>query len=303
MKCFNIDLNTTPRVSLSSKEHLIPPRGHITRRATTYILYFITEGTLCIMLNGEELTLSKGDIYVFESGDTHAPARLTDCEYFYLHFEANATDMYLSYDEMREAIKARSTAFSSYEILDTRRYEHLFALLPKKIHVDDARTFGELEEAFRSLKLNVWDVGLEKRLELSQGVTSLFLRLERIALGGNTAADTPYSPNFAFVRQIASFVEKNYTSDISSEDIEKRFSLSYDYANRIFKQQRGKSIIAYRNHLRIEKAKLLLLTTEKSMDTISDEIGFGDKYYFSKFFKKTVGVSPTRFKRGEHLAD
>lgn len=301
MKCFFINLNSTPRVSLSSKEHLIPPRVHIARRALTYILYFVTDGELRIKLNGEDFAMNRGDVYIFEKGDVHAPTWATDCEYFYLHFEADARTDELSFEAMRSAADERNRAFSGFEFLDLRRYSHLYAILPQRMHVEDGEQFDALEEQFRSMRLNVWDTEAERRLEISQQAARIFMRLERLALTEVSALSST-SDRFqsTFVRQIASFIESNYTRDFGSEEIEKRFSLSYDYANRTFKRIRGRSIIAYRNHLRIEKAKLLLVTTDKSMEAIADEVGFGDKYYFSKFFKKTVGVSPTAFKRGTY---
>ncbi len=303
MKFLSLNLNSTLKVSLCSREHLIPPRMHITRRVTTYILYFITAGNLCIKLNGQDIVLGKGDVYLFRKGDMHAPSIATDCEYFYLHFECDGNDIDLPYDEIFHLIKDRNSAIASYEMLDLGRYDHFFTLMPERMHIGNNEVFDYLVGEFKKARLHVWDTGLEKRLEISYNAASLFVKLERIALNDHLSQQKDgYSQNLTAVNQIASFVEANYTSNFSAEDVEKRFSLSYDYANRIFKRHKGTSIIAYRNRLRIEKAKVLLLTTDKSVEAIADETGFLDKYYFSKFFKKTVGVSPTHFKRGEHFA-
>ena len=49
-------------------------------------------------------------------------------------------------------------------------------------------------------------------------------------------------------------------------------------------------------NLRIENAKILLLQSELSMKEICAEIGYTDPNYFSRIFKKCVGVTPTEFK-------
>ena len=303
MNCFLINLNYTLKVSLLSKEHLIPPRTHITRIAPTYILYFITAGTLSIKLNGKDFTLNKGDIYIFKKGDFHAPSQNTDCEYFYLHFDADINELDISEQELLCRIKERNHSILSYEMLDVKKYDHFIAHIPQKIHISDNEIFDYLVGEFKKSRLHVWDVGMERRMEISAAATSILLKLERIVLNEYLSqTNNGYSQNFALVNQISSFVEKNYTSDICADDIERMFSISYDHANRLFKRHKGMSIIAYRNHLRIEKAKVLLLTTEKSVTVIAEETGFEDKYYFSKFFKKAVGSSPTQFKRGECFA-
>lgn len=303
LRCFHINLNSTLNVSLSSKEHLIPPRVHLSRRTTTYIMYFVTAGKLHLLLNGEKNEFSKGDICVFAKDDIQSPVECTDCEYFYLHFECDLTEQELTLSELFDAISSKNRNFAEASAIDYERYCHLYALLPYRFHIDDSEVFEYIANEFKRLKLNVWDVGIEKRLEVSLGATALLLKLERVWSNlYATRSKDGYLQNVSTVKRITEFVESNYDKPFGSAEIEKLFSLSYDHANRIFSKQIGMGIIAYRNHLRIEKAKILLLTTDKSVETISDDVGFSDKYYFSKFFKRIVGVSPLHFKRGEYFA-
>ena len=303
MDCFFINLNSTLKILLSSKEHLIPPRAHLSRKTNTYILYFITSGTLRLLLNGERSEFSRGDLCIFNKGDTQAPADCTDCEYFYLHFECDVERANMSAEKLFEAISEKNRAFAESTFLDYGRYDHMEALLPSHFHIDDNDVFEYLVNEFKKLRLNVWDVGIEKRLELCAGATALLLKLERVWSNSYaTRTKDGYLRNLSVVKRIADFVEKNYDQPFGSLEIEKLFSMSYDHANRLFSKQMGMGIVAYRNHLRIEKAKVLLLTTDKSVEEVSDDVGFSDKYYFSKFFKRIVGVSPKHFKRGEYFA-
>ncbi len=303
MNCFYIDLNSTFRISLSSKEHLIPPRPHITRRTSTYILYFVTAGHLSLNLNGETVVLGKGDVYLFNKGDFQSAAELSDCEYFYVHFECDIVAKQLSDEEFLSTVKRKNHAFSSAETLDYNRYDNMVTLIPQRISVKDEDAFEYLVGEFKKIKLYVWNMSIEQRLELCQSVAALFVKLERLYVDSYlTSQKDGYFQSMAKIRQIINFVDANYNKSFDSADIEDRFSISYDHANRLFKKRMGLGIISYRNRLRIEKAKVLLLTTERSVESISDEVGFSDVYYFSRFFKKTVGVSPTHFKRGDDVA-
>ena len=303
MNCFYIDLNSTFRISLSSKEHLVPPRAHLTRRTNTYILYFVTAGHLCLELNGEKIDLGKGDIYLFDKGDLQIPAEVSDCEYFYVHFECDIQAKQLSIEDFFSTVKQKNQAFSSAQTLDYGRYDYMIALLPQRICIKDEDAFEYLVGEFKKIKLYVWNMSIEQRLELCQNIAALFVKLERLYVDSYlTSQKDGYFQSIAKIRQIIDFVDANYNKSFDSTDIEKRFSISYDHANRLFKKRMGLGIISYRNCLRIEKAKVLLLTTELSVEAIADEVGFSDVYYFSRFFKKTVGVSPTHFKRGDDLA-
>ena len=54
----------------------------------------------------------------------------------------------------------------------------------------------------------------------------------------------------------------------------------------------------YLMHKRVETARLLLQNTNLSVREIAMKLQFSDEHYFSNYFKKKTGMSPTRFRRG-----
>lgn len=58
----------------------------------------------------------------------------------------------------------------------------------------------------------------------------------------------------------------------------------------------GKNFIEYLTDVRMEKAKELLRNSSKSIKEICLEVGYADSSYFSRIFKKNVGVSPKEYK-------
>ena len=95
------------------------------------------------------------------------------------------------------------------------------------------------------------------------------------------------------------YIEKNYTLNITLEDVSREVNISSYYLSRIFKEGTGENFIDYLTKLRIEKAKELLSTTQLSMKEICAKCGYSDPNYFSKTFKKNVGVTPTEYREGK----
>lgn len=100
------------------------------------------------------------------------------------------------------------------------------------------------------------------------------------------------------VSQAKRYIDTHYTKDISLDDVSREVDISPYYFSKIFKDETGENFIEYVTNIRIEKAKELLTDSEYSMKEICCMIGYSDPNYFSRAFKKNVGVTPTEFKEG-----
>lgn len=95
------------------------------------------------------------------------------------------------------------------------------------------------------------------------------------------------------------YIESNYTKNINLDDVSREVNISSYYLSRIFKESTGVNFIDYLTNLRVEKAKELLTSTGLSMKEIATKAGYSDPNYFSKLFKKVVGVTPTEYREGK----
>lgn len=95
------------------------------------------------------------------------------------------------------------------------------------------------------------------------------------------------------------YIENNYTKNINLEDVSREVNISSYYLSRIFKESTGVNFIDYLTNLRVEKAKELLSSTNLSMKEVATKAGYADPNYFSKLFKKIVGVTPTEYREGK----
>lgn len=98
------------------------------------------------------------------------------------------------------------------------------------------------------------------------------------------------------LNQIIDFIHDNYEQDISLAELAERFHMNYSYLSWYFKQRTNENLTAYINKVRVEKAKELLKYTDETISQISTKIGFSEHNYFSKVFKKFVGMTPIEYR-------
>ncbi len=84
--------------------------------------------------------------------------------------------------------------------------------------------------------------------------------------------------------------------DFSLTYLAKQLSLSTSYLSTLFKTLYGTTFQDHMLSIRIDRAKILLLSTNMKIYEIATAVGFDDPNYFSASFKKKVGCSPNQFK-------
>lgn len=92
-------------------------------------------------------------------------------------------------------------------------------------------------------------------------------------------------------------IEKYYKTERSMAFYAAEFSLSTDAFSKKVKKQFSKSPSQLINERIILEAKKLLHLSYKSIKEISKELNFEDEFYFSRYFKKNVGVSPSSYRK------
>lgn len=95
------------------------------------------------------------------------------------------------------------------------------------------------------------------------------------------------------------YIDHNLDTALSLSDISAMINLSQNYYTALFKSMVGINYIDYLVRMRVEKACELLKTTELTLQQISQECGFGDITYFSRCFKKKIGVPPRQWRINE----
>lgn len=92
------------------------------------------------------------------------------------------------------------------------------------------------------------------------------------------------------------YIRNNLTDRITLDSLAERVHFDKSYLTARFKESLGTSPIRYVNHIRIERAKTLLATTDDSITQISKMVGFSSVHYFSRYFKEKEGIPPIEYR-------
>ncbi|RTE03105.1 helix-turn-helix domain-containing protein [Paenibacillus whitsoniae] len=110
-------------------------------------------------------------------------------------------------------------------------------------------------------------------------------------------AKKPAAPN-AMIEQITAYISRHCAEyDFSVQRIAEHFSLSLSYLSRYFKEQTGQTVMEYMNEVRIDQAKRLLRTDDRSVKDIVQQVGYYDVSSFIRKFKQMVGVTPGEYRK------
>lgn len=231
-----------------------------------YLFQYTLSGHGLYEYNGREYILEK-DCAFFTSIPENSSYRLPETnadncwEFFYLHFSGDAVaPFYRSFQKISGPVAA--------------------------IPVDSGpvQAFLNLHAAFRNgYSLKKYEGGEF----VHRFLASLFRELEN---PGNRSLSS-------HVARAAVIMEKEYAALDGLESLAARLEISIEHLSRIFRQEKGISPIRYLTNLRIQHSLSLLLNTTLSIDIIARTCGFSCGNYFSKVFRRHIGMSPEEYRR------
>ncbi|NBU98310.1 MAG: AraC family transcriptional regulator, partial [Spirochaetia bacterium] len=99
------------------------------------------------------------------------------------------------------------------------------------------------------------------------------------------------------IKLVEKYLRENFTYELSREGLASMVNLSPGRLGKYFKMSTGVKMSEYTNRLRIEKAKLLLSETQKTVLEIAYEVGYESLRTFNRVFFEVVGMNPGQFRQ------
>ena len=149
---------------------------------------------------------------------------------------------------------------------------------------------GHLKSAFREAKF--YYISDMKRKELILSALGELICGYMVVYHTNNEFSQP-------VEQLRSVIIDHYAEpDFSLEDAISALPFHYDYVRKLFKKEMGMTPLEYQTALRMRKAEIMLSsmwTKDYSVSEIAGLCGFDNALYFSRVFRKHLGMSPTQY--------
>ncbi|CAG7643782.1 HTH-type transcriptional activator RhaR [Paenibacillus solanacearum] len=261
-----------------------------------YELIMVIDGPVYLQVEDERLVLQSGECLLLTPWQHHKGWRTAEpnTSFYWAQFTA---DPALIHSEAAGSLKQSLRLFRRHHqdlrtaegadeepLLVLRRYlpERRFdiLLLFEKLVAEMKQPNGNFR--FRS---TIW------MMQIMQALSDSLLKRQQW--------DTPLPATYITYRELVNYLNEHYTQTITRQMLEHRFRRKYEYLCQLFNKYSSSTFTKYLQQLRIQRAQYLLRRhPEATIETVAQQVGFQDPFYFSKVFKQIAGTSPSQFRTG-----
>lgn len=176
----------------------------------------------------------------------------------------------------------------SWSCLDVKQYiRRITGILYRHVQEQQPELTAQAEEAMDDIDYYM------KCLDAGSVMSSIKILLN--SLWENDSENNADSAG-SQVEQIRQYILTSYHENITLTALASAYHMDASYLSRMFSQTYGETIIAYLTRVRMEQAIRLMEDEEKKLETISFLVGYDDYNYFSRVFRKKLGVSPREYR-------
>ncbi|CAI6081667.1 HTH-type transcriptional activator RhaS [Paenibacillus sp. JJ-100] len=106
-------------------------------------------------------------------------------------------------------------------------------------------------------------------------------------------------PEF-WLKSTLQYIQQHYMHEIKLDTLAELAGMHPSYYSQLFKSRMQKNPTEYITHLRMNRAKEMLLTSDLRIRDIAREVGYRDEFYFSRRFRNHAGYAPTAYPKQVH---
>lgn len=234
-------------------------------------MLMIDKGTSYVRAGGETYLCSAGDLIFINPMEIHSVTVNEDREY------------------MHRCICFECSLISDKKVADGLKNGHL--------HLPGYSKSGENAELFRLADSLFRALENEKAAFDIEAPAYVSLIIAYLINHGLLIKKEHISRADKFCENALGYVHEHFCDNITSKDAANALSFNQSYFCRRFQKNFGMSFSAYLNMYRVSVSKRLLEDDGKSISDIAFECGFSDPLYFSRCFKKHMGMLPSAYRK------
>jgi YesN/AraC family two-component response regulator len=216
-------------------------------------------------------------------------ARLADCRILKAHDGREALDWLKHTRPDLVLLDLMMPEVDGFHVLEAMRTQDLGRDVPVIVLTARILTRADMTRLQQGVTA-VMGKGLFSVSEVLAQVEGALARSKR--LGGDSQR---------IVRQVMAYIHEHYAEPLSLNDLTRLVCLSERHLNRCFQQELGVTAMTYLNRYRVRQARTLL-EQGKTLVQVALAVGYADRNYFGRVFRKEVGVSPRAYQLGKRPA-
>ena len=247
-----------------------------------YELVFVSSGKLSVISDDYTGILSKNEVIIHRSGERH----------------------YLKCDS-KNAPTVIIIGFTCTNSLVDK-----FSSFPVMLDASDVKKLAEIVKEGRNVFAPPYDVpkyDMKKKKNPPFGAEQLLKNLLEYFLIGLTRKleNNQENEDVSFddgvldrltASEIIAYIDDNYKERITLDELAFLFRTNRSTLCKVFKSNTGKTVTEYVSDKKLASAKRKILETDKTLTEIAEELNFESIHYFTRFFKKHAGVSPSEYR-------
>jgi len=246
-------------------------------------LYYVTAGEAEVVMPNYTIKLRPGHLYLVPSFALHSNRCKGHFEHFYVHLYEDPKSEVHIFEDLELPYEVKGSA------LDEMLFEQLLHNNPAmSLAHNDPSTYDNTPQLVSDIRRDKQHA-FANRMEMRGIIYQLLSRFLQQAVTKVHADDDR-------IQNILLYIRKNLNELNEIDELAKMANLSKDHFIRIFKKTTGQTPVQYITLRKIERAEILLSTTNMSVKAVAFSLGYEDHSYFNRLFKKTVGLTPRDYR-------
>ena len=251
-------------------------------------IFYVKEGEALLHLPDKTIKLRPNYLYVIPPYVLHSYECDGPFVHYYLHvYESFKSEMDLMelYDFPTEVEGCRD---------DELLLLHMCEQYPQaKLPSSDPEVYDNVINITSNVK-RYHNLSLWQKMELRGAMLMLFSRFLRNASPHLWTCDER-------MRRVREYIHSHICEEVEIDELAKVVCITKTYLIRLFKQEFGTSPLQYINKKKVERAQLLLCTTDMAIKEVAYKLGFNDQSYFIRMYRKVTGITPQEYRKQQGL--
>lgn len=246
-------------------------------------LYYVSEGEASVHFRDETYNLRPNYLYLIPPFTVHTDECSSLFSLYYIHFYEKTDNKESIFDKLLFPIEVCALPYDLEAIkrlLTINPERHLPQIDPQMY--DNQSTFNHFLAANKKMPLHSL---IESRGIIYQLMARFFEHRKYKSIYKNDK-----------IKKAIRYIHENVNNDISIGKLAEITFMSQDHFIRTFKKEIGHTPLKYINLKKIERAQLLLLTSEMTIREIAMELSFDNISYFNRIFKQYTSKTPSQYR-------